>query len=707
MKNNQTMDLHHTLQQAIDEKKRLLPEDVGKALIAQYGINIPRGKRVAHPEELRAVARKLGYPLVVKAMASDMIHKTDQGGVKLEIEKYPALRKATEELWTLFPGAPLLVEKRVGPGVEMIAGLTHDRHFGPSLMIGLGGIFTEVFQDVAFLMLPASRGEITQALRGLKGFKLLTGFRGKPAYDVDKIVDAITGVAQFGLDALGYYEAVDINPFIVDENGATALDVKVLLQPQFAPVKQEVSSLDPKSLDPFFTPQSVAVVGASATTGKSGNVVIRNILANGYSGRVHLVNPKGGEILGLPVQPSIAGLPEGIDLAIIVLPAKETPQALRDCAERGIRRIVLLAGGFAEVDEYGAEIQQETIDIIREKGLRVIGPNTSGHTSTPHQFSSSLFPLGKIRRGKVSFIAQTGNFATHTMRYILTGEYFGVARVIGLGNKVDVEESEALEYLANDPETSAIVLYLESIKRPKRFLEIAREVTRRKPVVMLKGGITEAGKKAAVAHTAAMASEDRVVEGMLHQAGIVRVREYTHLILAAKALSMVPRPKGNRVSFLTPSGAMLVTLSDLCISLGLDIPDLEDETRQRLQDISPPFIRMRNPVDIWAAATVGGVEFGYREGMEAVLKDPNIDAVVPVLMLTKETGIPSYDFILELAKKYPEKPILVTFSGDKGCIEECKAFLEPQGIPTFPEIEQPFEVLSILYRCTRAMNRPQ
>ena len=170
---------------------------------------------------------------------------------------------------------------------------------------------------------------------------------------------------------------------------------------------------------------------------------------------------------------------------------------------------------------------------------------------------------------------------------------------------------------------------------------------------------------------------------------------------------MIPLPKGNRVSFLTPSGAMLVTLSDLCISLGLDVPDLQEETRQRLQDISPPFIRMRNPVDIWAAATVGGVEFGYREGMEAVLKDPNIDAVVSVLMLTKETGIPSYEFILELAKKYPEKPILVTFSGDKGYMEECKTFLEPRGIPTFPEIEQPFEVLSILSRCTRAMNRPR
>jgi acyl-CoA synthetase (NDP forming) len=456
----------------------------------------------------------------------------------------------------------------------------------------------------------------------------------------------------------------------------------------------------------FFEPDSVVVIGASATPSKSGNVVIRNILANGYKGKLFLVNPKGGEILGIPVHTSIASLPEGIDLAIIVLPAKETPQALRECAEKGIRHAVLQAGGFAEVDEYGTEIQQELTAIIREKEIRVLGPNTSGHTSTPHQFTSSLFPQGKIRRGKVSYLAQTGNFATHTMRYILTGEHFGVSRVIGLGNKIDIEESEALEYLGDDPETSAIIMYLESLKRPRHFLEIAQKVTRIKPIVLLKGGVTEAGKHAAVAHTAAMAAEDRLIDGLLRQAGIVRVRDYTHLILAGKALSMVPLPKGNRVSFLTPSGAMLVVLSDLCISLGLEVPELEAETVQRLQEISPPYIRMRNPVDIWAAASVKGVEFGYGEGMEAVLKDPNIDAVVPVLMLTKDISVPPFDFIIKLAKKFPEKPILVTFSADKQYMEECKEFLEPLGVPTFPEIEQPFEVLSILYRCKRAMNRP-
>jgi acyl-CoA synthetase (NDP forming) len=461
------------------------------------------------------------------------------------------------------------------------------------------------------------------------------------------------------------------------------------------------------NLTPFFEPKTVAVIGASSNPGKPGHEVIRNIVANGYDGELYLVNPKGGEILGLPVRPSVASLPEGIDLAIIILPAEASPQALRDCAAKGINHVVLSAGGFAEVDEQRAQIQEELVDIIKEKGIRVLGPNTSGHISTPRGFTSTFFPLGRIRQGRVSYIAQTGNFATHTMKHILTSEHFGVARVIGLGNKVDIEESEALEYLADDPETTAIVMYLESIKRPRRFFEIAREVTHIKPVVMLKSGSTEVGKRAAVAHTAALAAEDRLVDSMLRQAGIVRIWDYTYLILAGKALSMLPLPRGNRVSFLAPSGAMLVVLADLCTRLGLEVPELNQNSVQRLQEISPPYIRMRNPVDIWGSASLKGIETAYREGMEAVLRDPHIDAVVPVLMLTDETGIPRFDFLVELTEAHPEKPILVTSSGEKRHMEACKEAIEPAGVPTFPEIEQPFQVLSILTRCRAAMNRPR
>lgn len=461
------------------------------------------------------------------------------------------------------------------------------------------------------------------------------------------------------------------------------------------------------NLDKFFKPDSVAIVGASQTPHKAGNDVIRNILANEFAGNLYLVNPKGGEILGHKVFCSIQELPDGIDLAVIILPAAVTPQAIRDCATKGIKAVVLAAGGFAEVDDPGRTLQQETFQAIRESGVRAIGPNTSGHISTPHHFTSSFFPLGKIPRGNVSYIAQTGNFATHTMRYIMSGENFGVARVLGMGNKLDVEESEVLEYYAQDPETSAIFIYLESFKRPRRFLEVARKVTRSKPVILLMGGATTAGAHAAVAHTAALAFDDRIIDGALRQAGVVRIDNYSHLFLAAKALSYMPLPKGHRVSFLAPSGAMLVCLSDLCRrQWGLQVPALEEKTRRYLQEISPAFIRMRNPVDIWPAAALKGVEFAYREGTEAVLKDAHIDAVVMILLVTDETGVPPLDFVIELARKYPQKPLYVTFSGQKKHMDRAKAYLEPRGVPTFPLIEEPFEVLSILCRCRDTMHRP-
>jgi len=292
------------------------------------------------------------------------------------------------------------------------------------------------------------------------------------------------------------------------------------------------------------------------------------------------------------------------------------------------------------------------------------------------------------------------------MRYIITGENFGVARVTGLGNKIDIDESEVLEYYAGDSETKAIFMYLESIQRPDRFIEVARQVTQIKPAFLLMGGSTGAGARAAVTHTAALASDERILDGIIKQAGITRLYDYSHLFLSAKALACMPLPKGNRVSFLAPSGAMLVVLADLCHQRWeLDVPELEEVTRQRLQEISPPYIRMRNPVDIWPSALDHGIEYSYGEAIEALMKDPNIDAVVPILMLADEVGVPSLDFLVKLAQKYPEKLLYVTFSAEKKHMEAAKAFLEPKGVPTFPFIEEPFEVISILNRCRKAMER--
>jgi len=692
------------IEHALSAGQKTLSEYESKLILTEYGIPTTREFLTSTLTEAESAAERIGYPVALKVCSVDAPHKTEQGLIELDIMGGVDLKRAYGRLSTRAEAlGGVLVQEMVPSAREFVIGMTRDRQFGPCVMFGLGGIFTEALRDVSFRVAPLTKKDAEQMCGEIQGHGILKNVRGLKSVNMEMLVHCLQRLGQIGLDHPNVRE-IDVNPLTVRGGQPVAVDALIVLDPQGVEPVTDVPRTG--GLESFFAPKKVAVLGASQTPHKAGNDVVKNILANDFGGDLYLVNPKGGEILGHRVYSSIEELPDGVDLAIIILPAKATPQAIRDCGRKRIKAVVLAAGGFAEVDKDGERLQAETIQAIRDAGIRAIGPNTSGHTSMPHNFTSSFFPLGKIPHGNISYIAQTGNFATHTMRYIMSAENYGVARVVGLGNKLDVEESEVLEYYARDPETKAVFVYLESFKKPRRFLEVARSAARSKPVILLKGGATEAGAKAAVAHTAALASDDRVISGALRQAGVVRVFKYSHLFLAAKAVSCMPLPRGNRVSFLAPSGAMLVCLTDLCKRrLNLNIADLEERTRKRLQDISPSYIRMRNPVDIWPCAALHDVEFAYREGMEAVLNDENVDAVVAVLMLTDETGVPPFDFIVELKERHPEKPIFVTFSGQKKHMNAAKAYLEPRGVPTFNFIEEPFEILSILAQCRLSLER--
>ena len=643
------------IEKALAAGQKTLSEYDSKRLMAAYGVPVTREKLASDKNSALEIAAELGYPVVLKACGSQVAHKTEGGLIAVGLSNPEEVSAAYDNLApkAQAAGAEILVQEMVKGERELVLGMMRDAGFGPCVMLGLGGIFTEALADVCFRPAPLSAYDAAQMQAELKSAKLFGDFRGMPAVDQGAMAKSLSALGQIALDNPEVSQ-IDLNPMILRGADPVAVDALVVLG---EPAPQQTEYGPPKvGLEKFFSPKSVVVIGASATEGKSGNDVIKNILANEFKGELYLVNPKGGEILGHKVYTSIGDLPQGIDQAIIILPAKANPQAIRECAAQGIQTFVLAAGGFAEVDEAGQVLQDELVKTIQETGVRAIGPNTSGHSSTPANFTSSFFPLGKVPRGNISYLTQTGNFATHTMRYIKSGENYGVARVVGVGNKLDVEESEVLEYLGVDPETKAIFMYLESFKRPRRFLEVASKVTRKKPVVLLKGGATPEGAGAAVAHTAALAADDRVVDGVLRQAGVVRVYKYSHLFLAAKAMASMPIPQGNRVSFSAPSGAMLVCLTDICHrQLNLEVPQLTEENTRRLQEISPPYIRMRNPMDIWPAAAVSGVEFAYGEGTEIALKDPNIDAVVCVLMVTDETGVPNYQFLVDLAQKYPTK----------------------------------------------------
>jgi len=457
-------------------------------------------------------------------------------------------------------------------------------------------------------------------------------------------------------------------------------------------------------LKAFFHPESVAVVGASKTPGKAGHTVIANMLRMRYEGRIYPINPNADQVLGFKAYRTLKEIPGKVELAVIVVPAQVVVDVMRDCAEKGIRAAVIGSGGFSEVNERGAKLQNEIVKISGEAGIKVVGPNTSGIISTPGNFTTTFFPQEKVRRGYASYVAQTGNFATHTMRWITTAEYFGVSRVIGLGNKCDVDDADAIEYLADDPETKVIAMYIEGLKNARKFLEVARKVTKRKPIIALKSGRTAAGAQAAMSHTASLAGNDVVVDAALRQAGVIRATKYMDLVNFTKAFCLQPLPKGNRVALVMPSGAMGVITADACESLGLKVAKLSKSTLQRLTDISPRWIRMSNPVDIWAAAQIQGVEKAYKLGMEALLEDQNVDAVIATLMLVEGYSTMDLKFIPEI-NKYIDKPILITVTGDKQLYEVAKRELETRGVPVYLPLEPACEALAAMANYTRYRSR--
>ena len=458
-------------------------------------------------------------------------------------------------------------------------------------------------------------------------------------------------------------------------------------------------------LKSFLEPQSVAIIGASDTPGKAGHGVMSNLLANEYAGRIFPVNPKAEKIMGHRVYASVRDLPETPDVAVFVIPASAVVKILEECAEKGIKSVVIESGGFAEVDKQGANLENRIIETARNSGMRIVGPNTSGIISTPGKFITTFFPLGKVKRGSVSYVAQTGNFATHTMKWILSAENYGVSRVIGLGNKCDIGEAEVIEFLGDDPETRVICVYLEGFKDGRHFIEAARAVSKKKPIIALKGGVTAGGTRAIATHTASLATDAEILDGVFKQARVARIQRYTDLIDVPKAMAFQPLPKGNRVAIFAPSGAMGVLAADACEKLGLVVVPLSEGTLRKLQEITPPWLKVSNPVDIWAAIQVHGLERGYQLGMEAALDDENVDAVISVLLLTREGGPTNLEFIPELHQRAPTKPLLIAVSGDKESFDKAKEFLENRAIPVYLPVDQACEALATMYRSAELMKR--
>jgi len=349
-----------------------------------------------------------------------------------------------------------------------------------------------------------------------------------------------------------------------------------------------------EQLRPILEPRSVAVIGASGDLSKFGGRAFLIPLETGYRGALYPVNPNREEIWGVKTYPSVLDIPDDIDLAVFAIPAAMVPQAMEECVRKGVRGAVIITAGFAEIGEEGRKLQDEVIRIAHQGGIRVVGPNCNGIWSSKVKLSLLFTPAPQP--GPISFVSQSGTLGGYLFQVAMSKGY-GFSKFISSGNQASLNVSDYLEYLGQDDDTKAIVLYIEGVQEGRRFFDVAKEVVKHKPIVVYKGGRTAAGSRATLSHTASLAGSDEVFETACKQAGIIRCYEVTHPFDLAEALAYQPWPKGKRVAVIG-SGGQCVATADACASLGLELPEFDEDTKRRISEILAPHAPVpSNPID--------------------------------------------------------------------------------------------------------------
>jgi acyl-CoA synthetase (NDP forming) len=443
----------------------------------------------------------------------------------------------------------------------------------------------------------------------------------------------------------------------------------------------------------FFEPKSVAVVGATNNPIKFGHYLLLNLIDLGFKGRVYPVNLKADEVLGLEAYPRVDLIPDEVEVVAIIVPAPSVPQVMRDCAKKGVKGVVILSSGFREIGGEGVRFEQEIVETAKKAGIRIVGPNTTGILNTSNGFTTSFVPLPKLRKGNVAFIAQTGLFAAAAFWWILSAEPFCLSKVMGLGNKSDVDDSEALEYLARDEDTEVIVIYLEGVKDGRKFLEAAQKATEKKPVLILKSGRTRAGMKAALSHTGSLAMKDEVFDAACKKVGAIRVKDFEELMDLAKAFALQPLAKGNRIGIVSMTGAGCVMAADYSAEYGLKVAELSNETVKYIGSHLPSWIEVKNPFDSEMLFESVGPEDCLRISLEGMLEDENVDCVLGVLPSSPMFAFDVETPIKEIREKYPDKPIAINIIGSKDTVDLWTKQLHDIRVPVYPSVE----------RCVRAL----
>lgn len=702
-----TVDAAAVLRAARAAGRTTLTAPEGRLLADAYGIPTPAEGLAETADEAVALAARIGGPVALKIVSPDIPHKTDAGGVRVGLssaaevrEAFPALvRNAT----AYAPEARVegVLVQRMAPegGLEVLVGAVTDPTFGKVVAFGLGGVLVETLKDVTFRLAPASTEDAESMLDGIRAAEVLRGVRGGPAVDRAALADLIVRVSRLAADFPEVAE-IDLNPVFASPDGVLAADVRIVLGDGPPPQRRQYSEEEIlASMERLMRPRSVVVVGASAEPGKIGHAVLRNLLDGGFDGAVHPVNPKGGTILGRTAYRSVADVPDGADVAVFAVPARLVPAALEEVGRKGIPNAVLIPSGFAEAGEHA--LQERLVAIAEKYGTRLLGPNIYGYYSPWHHLCATFCTPYDVT-GPVALTSQSGGIGMAVLGFArATGT--GVSAIVGLGNKADVDEDDLLTYFAHDPHTRSIAMHLEDLKDGRAFVAAARKTVREKPVVVLKAGRTGAGARAAGSHTGALAGNDAVYDAILRQAGVIRAPGLDEMLEYARALPVLPTPKGENVLIVTGAGGSGVLLSDAAVDHGLRLMTVPDDLDAAFREFIPPFGAAGNPVDI----TGGEPPATYEAAIRLALRDPRVHALVlgywhtlvtPPMVFAELTA----RVVAEFRAAGVEKPVVASLAGDTE-VAEAGAYLFARGVVAYPyTTEKPVAALGAKYRWARA-----
>ena len=608
-----------------------LSEFESKATVASFGVPVTREGLAIDADGAVKAAESVGFPVALKLCGAQIAHKTERGGVRLGLGDAAAVRAAADELLAQIRpedgDVALLVSEMVSGRRELIAGLVRDPQFGPCVMLGLGGILTEALGDVTFAACPLSEGDARRMIHALGASHLLTKpFRGDPAADEDALVKVLLGLSRMAAERPDI-ASVDLNPVILCGADPVAVDALIEMgDPDPADVAAPGAPDEDALLErfrPLFHPRGIVVAGVSGHPGKFGFVTLHNLLRFGYEGKLFGVKPDGAEVLGRETLPDVASVPDGeADLVFVCTPNKVNIQLLRDCAKKGVRAAFVASAGYAESGGDGPALQQELVEVADELGVLLVGPNGQGVISTKDSMCAQIvapYPPP----GRISVASQSGNLVSSYLNYACaTG--VGVSKAVSLGNSAQTGLPDLLDYFAVDPETDVALVYVEGIGDGRAFRQAAARLTARKPLVLVKGGVAEGGKRAAASHTGALASDDRVFDGLCRQLGILRAPTIEEAFEWAATLATQPRAPGTRTVIFTSVGGWGVLAADACSANRLDLIPLPEEIKKRIDEMVPARWSRNNPIDLAGGETRDTIP----EVMELVLGHPEVDAMV-------------------------------------------------------------------------------